>query len=329
MEHQKNWPHSNGPLKILIADTWITGITGQRKKHEDRCRYKFAQILMEQFNVEMIGFTDQALLSFVDIVSSISPYTGARGEMNVIIIDSGHKQTEITVIHNARRITKTFVVPFGGYQCTLKLKQLLNIESDWKAEMIKQKFGEIASNGFPICRSGQLLISSYFREINENYTDFTCVDIEEHCMKYLGVITVGETQRNVDGIELNGEQFQCTEELFNPNNGVSIILAECINAIDVEFRNNKTCIRIYGGNSLLKGFKQRLYNEISKLADINITIRDIDIKCMHENTSWNGEHAVWNGAKIVANIKDCVRYWDSYWLFKHGYGNVNRYPSYI
>eukprot|EP01084_Bolivina_argentea_P318536 552433_1 len=37
---KKNWPHSNGPLKILIADTWSTGVyTGQRKKDEDWCRY--------------------------------------------------------------------------------------------------------------------------------------------------------------------------------------------------------------------------------------------------------------------------------------------------
>ncbi|KAJ3352811.1 Actin-2 [Entophlyctis luteolus] len=113
-----------------------------------------------------------------------------------------------------------------------------------------------------------------------------------------------------DGIivKLGQERFRAPEILFNPDlvgsesAGVHQIVVDSINKADMDIRKTLfTNIVLSGGTTLLKGFPDRLLNEVKKLA-----LKDIKIKI---SAPPERKYSTWIGGSILASLSTFKKMW--------------------
>ena len=180
--------------------------------------------------------------------------------------------------------------------------------------MIKEQCGYVAQNGaeslleMPICDHPDWLISAFFRSIDRNISNRASIDIEKQCNAFCGDIDK-ITRKSVphelpDGneIRITGQEFQCTEVLFQRKfkemqAGIHCAVVDVLDHASTNISSNYLeelyqNIVLCGGGSLFDGLQTRLTNEIDELCGNNQQSRVIALP--------QRQHQAWLGASVFA-----------------------------
>eukprot|EP01084_Bolivina_argentea_P151427 264290_1 len=274
-------------------------------------RETLTEVMFETFNIKGM---------YVAIASVCGLY--ATGRTSGVVIDSGYENTQLVPIwegYGLPHATRNF--PIAGKHCSQYLKKLITQNSKYDnvlhlddMRVMKETFCYIAKQGIkhemqkPVCDDSGFLITSFLRNIDSGYKNYTTIDIENICDQYLGYVYDIIRKRNKyklpDGnvIELVDEQFKCSEILFRPRlfgqefDGLDTSLVDVLQLCDRDIREDIIGNAVLcGGNAMLNGFKDRLINELNKSDNINFQVKICSLK--------DSSHSAWIGGSILAELQ--------------------------
>jgi centractin len=234
-------------------------------------RINIAKVLFDKHKVENIFFASQPILSLF----STSSTSGA-------VLETGDGVTQSCIIYEGYAIPGSYKrINLGGKEVTEYLQYLLN----------KKGYELNNSDGFQITKK----IKEELCEINNNNNN---LENKNYKLPDESIIEIGQ------------ERFLAPEILFNPllreyeYPGIPEILFESINKTNVDLKLQLyDSILLSGGNTNIKGIKERIYKEIKKLAPKNAKVR------LH--TPNNPEYCSWIGGNIISSLEIAKEMWIS------------------
>eukprot|EP01084_Bolivina_argentea_P311504 539211_1 len=268
-------------------------------------REKMTQIFFETFNV---------LAFYTTITPILTLYS--TGKLSGICVESGDCVTHIAPIFDGvyqnKDVSFCNNLNIGGRNISEYLLQLLNERGLLNVSTQKQK---------------QVILSDIITPLKE-----TQCFISTDCMN-----DVSHEYELPDGqkIAINTERYCCTEILFKPQligikqDGIHEIIFKAIRSCDEEIKNEMYSHIVFGGgNTLLKGFEQRVKIELDKILNktvlINGYIRNNYQYCsekvlykdivslmnryctysamIHESDAKTKEYSAWIGASVLASV---------------------------
>ena len=245
-------------------------------------RKNIAKILFDNYKIEQLFFASQPILSLF----STSSTSGA-------VLESGDGVTQSCIIYEGYSIPgSNRRINLGGREVTEYLQYLLN----------RKGYDLKNSDGFQITKKIK-------EELCETYAD-----------EGKSIENVNYTLPDDSVIEIGEERRLAPEILFNPllreyeYPGLPEILSESINKTNVDLKLQLYgSILLSGGNTNIKGMKERIYKEIKKLAPKNAKIR------LH--TPSNPENCSWIGGNIISSLEIAKKMWISVkeWMEKGEY----------
>ncbi len=245
-------------------------------------RKNIAKILFDNYKIEQLFFASQPILSLF----STSSTSGA-------VLESGDGVTQSCIIYEGYSIPGSNKrINLGGREVTEYLQYLLN----------RKGYDLKNSDGFQITKKIK-------EELCETYAD-----------EGKSIENVNYTLPDDSVIEIGEERRLAPEILFNPllreyeYPGLPEILSESINKTNVDLKLQLYgSILLSGGNTNIKGMKERIYKEIKKLAPKNAKIR------LH--TPSNPENCSWIGGNIISSLEIAKKMWISVkeWMEKGEY----------
>ena len=246
-------------------------------------RKDIAKVLFDTYKIENLFFASQPILSLF----STSSTSGA-------VLESGDGVTQSCIIYEGYTIPGSYKrINLGGREVTEYLQFLLNR----KGYELKN------SDGFQITKKIKEELCEIFPQEQENN-----LEIKNYTLPDDSIIEIGDERR------------LAPEILFNPlireyeYPGIQEILAESINKTNVDLKLQLYgSILLSGGNTNIKGMKERIYKEIKKLAPKNAKVR------LH--TPSNPENCCWIGGNIISSLEISKEMWISIkeWMEKGEY----------
>ncbi len=236
-------------------------------------RRNIAKVLFDTYKIEQIFFASQPILSLF----STSSTSGA-------VLESGDGVTQSCIIYEGYTIPGSYKrINLGGKEVTEYLQYLLN-----------KKGHELRnSDGFQITKKIKEELCEICSPGKENE-----LEPKNYTLPDDSIIEIGEERR------------LAPEILFNPlireyeYPGIQEILAESINKTNVDLKLQLYgSILLSGGNTNIKGMKERIYKEIKKLAPKKAKIR------LH--TPSNPENCCWIGGNIISSLEISKEMWIS------------------
>ncbi|CAK89245.1 unnamed protein product (macronuclear) [Paramecium tetraurelia] len=239
-------------------------------------REKTMQILFETFQAPLISLVNKAVLPLY-----------AVGKLTGVVVDSGQDDTNIVPVYEGYYLQHAVLRrDYAGNACTQEFLQILN-------------------------KSGYYFYKHYYRSLIIEMKEKLCYvaqDYDKEIKKYKesGAEDTKYELPDGDFITIKNEKFRCSELLFKPYQEVEVGIHELV------YNSLKKCdpsLQLYlylniilsGGNTLLKGFRQRLQKELKSMPPESIKpkslLRYFDI----EDTS---EHNFisWKGGEILASL---------------------------
>lgn len=246
-------------------------------------RKDIAKVLFDTYKIENLFFASQPILSLF----STSSTSGA-------VLESGDGVTQSCIIYEGYTIPGSYKrINLGGKEVTEYLQYLLNRKG------IKLE----NSDGFQITKKIKEELCEIFPQEQENN-----LEIKNYTLPDDSIIEIGDERR------------LAPEILFNPlireyeYPGIQEILAESINKTNVDLKLQLYgSILLSGGNTNIKGMKERMYKEIKKLAPKNAKVR------LH--TPSNPENCSWIGGNIISSLEMSKEMWisNNEWMEKGEY----------
>ena len=236
-------------------------------------RRNIAKVLFDTYKIEQIFFASQPILSLF----STSSTSGA-------VLESGDGVTQSCIIYEGYTIPGSYKrINLGGKEVTEYLQYLLN-----------KKGHELRnSDGFQITKKIKEELCEICSPENENK-----LEPKNYTLPDDSILEIGDERR------------LAPEILFNPlireyeYPGIQEILAESINKTNVDLKLQLYgSILLSGGNTNIKGMKERIYKEIKKLAPKKARIR------LH--TPSNPENCCWIGGNIISSLEISKEMWIS------------------
>ena len=236
-------------------------------------RRNIAKVLFDTYKIEQIFFASQPILSLF----STSSTSGA-------VLESGDGVTQSCIIYEGYTIPGSYKrINLGGKEVTEYLQYLLN-----------KKGHELRnSDGFQITKKIKEELCEICSPENENQ-----LEPKNYTLPDDSILEIGEERR------------LAPEILFNPlireyeYPGIQEILAESINKTNVDLKLQLYgSILLSGGNTNIKGMKERIYKEIKKLAPKKAKIR------LHAPS--NPENCCWIGDNIISSLEISKEMWIS------------------
>jgi len=236
-------------------------------------RRNIAKVLFDTYKIEQIFFASQPILSLF----STSSTSGA-------VLESGDGVTQSCIIYEGYTIPGSFKrINLGGKEVTEYLQYLLN----------KKGLELRNSDGFQITKKIKEELCEICSPENENK-----LEPKKYTLPDDSILEIGDERR------------LAPEILFNPlireyeYPGIQEILAESINKTNVDLKLQLYgSILLSGGNTNIKGMKERIYKEIKKLAPNKAKIR------LH--TPSNPENCCWIGGNIISSLEISKEMWIS------------------
>ena len=236
-------------------------------------RRNIAKVLFDTYKIEQIFFASQPILSLF----STSSTSGA-------VLESGDGVTQSCIIYEGYTIPGSFKrINLGGKEVTEYLQYLLN----------KKGLELRNSDGFQITKKIKEELCEICSPENENK-----LEPKNYTLPDDSILEIGDERR------------LAPEILFNPlireyeYPGIQEILAESINKTNVDLKLQLYgSILLSGGNTNIKGMKERIYKEIKKLAPNKAKIR------LH--TPSNPENCCWIGGNIISSLEISKEMWIS------------------
>jgi centractin len=242
-------------------------------------RQKIAKLLFDKYKIEHLFFASQPILSLF----ATSSTSGA-------VLESGDGVTQSCIIYEGYTIPGSYKrINLGGKEVTEYLQYLLN----------RKGYNLNNSDGFQITKK----IKEELCEVYPN--DLNNVENKNYTLPDDSIIEIGEERR------------LAPELLFNPllreyeYPGIHEMLSESINKTNYDLKLQLyASILLSGGNTNIKGMKERIYKEIKKIAPKNAKVR------LH--TPSNPEFCSWIGGNIISSLEISKQMWISHneWMEK-------------
>jgi centractin len=236
-------------------------------------RRNIAKVLFDTYKIEHLFFASQPILSLF----STSSTSGA-------VLESGDGVTQSCIIYEGYTIPGSFKrINLGGKEVTEYLQYLLN----------RKGYELRNSDGFQITKKiKEELCEVYPYDKNEN------LEIKNYTLPDDTTIEIGEERRLAPEILFN----PLLREYEYPS--IPEILSESINKTNVDLKLQLyNSILLSGGNTNIKGMKERIYKEIKKLASKNAKVRLL--------TPSNPEYCSWIGGNIISSLEISKAMWIS------------------
>ena len=236
-------------------------------------RQKIAKLLFDKYKIEHLFFASQPILSLF----STSSTSGA-------VLESGDGVTQSCIIYEGYTIPGSYKrINLGGKEVTEYLQYLLN----------RKGYNLNNSDGFQITKKiKEELCEVYPIEKNNN------LENKNYTLPDDSIIEIGQERR------------LAPEILFNPllreyeYPGMHEMLSESINKTNYDLKLQLyASILLSGGNTNIKGMKERIYKEIKKIAPKNAKVR------LH--TPSNPEYCSWIGGNIISSLEISKEMWIS------------------
>jgi centractin len=257
------------------------------KAHRERC----AQIMFETFNCPALYLSIQAILALY-----------ASGKTTGVVLDSGDGVSHVVPVYEGFSLpTAIKRIDVAGRDVTEQLQLLLRkngiiLKSSSEKEIvrsIKEKYCKVSLNP----KKDEDDWRSYRFQFGSDAQD------KENKVDYYK-LPDGQT------IEIGAERFRASEILFQPDligdesNGIHEILYESLQKIDIDLRSTLyQNIVLSGGTTLLKGFGDRLINELKTLSPKGNKIK---IFAPPER-----KYSTWMGGSVLAGLSTFKKMWVS------------------
>ena len=235
---------------------------------------RMTDLMFETFNIPGIYFTNPGLLSLYSI-----------GLLEGIALDSGEGVTQFVPIYDGIELQSSDLIKFGGRDLTEYMARLLN----------ELKY-------IPIERE---------KEIAKKAKEKVCY-VSLNFKKELKSLESFE-YKLPDGssIFIKDQRIRCCEALFDPilagldyDDNIAKYCNNCIIKCHETIKKvlyNNICLS--GGNTMFKGFPERLANEIKALAPESYK-NDVKVIAEHERNL-----AAWKGASIISTLSTFGNLW--------------------
>lgn len=249
--------------KVFIIDSLFT---------TEKERDAIAKILFEKFNVCQIHIEPQSVIAL---------YSTAK--QSGLIVDSGEIFTTIVPIYEGYVIPNAVVTsPIAGKELT---KEFLKY---YKAELDKNN----------VCAQFEMS-----RQIKEKSIEIL-LDPNDESKRGKEKIKFTLPDGNI--IEIGDERFNIAELLFDPGyiggsdlKGIHELIMDSIEKVDINIRSElMSNIIIGGGNSLIKGFEERLKKELELLISKSIYAKNTIKIHTHDEM----RYMAWAGASGICSI---------------------------
>lgn len=259
-------------LKTNIEDHPI--LLTEAPLNPKRNREKCCELLFEAFNCPAIYLSIQAILSLY-----------ASGKTTGIVLDSGDGVSHVVPVYEGFSLPSAIKrIDIAGRDITEHLQLLLR-------------------------KNGILLNTSSEKEIVRLIKEKHCF-VSSNVEKDESLIDEEVSYKLPDGqiIKIGNERFRSTEILFKPSligeesNGIDEILVESLLKIDIDLRDLLyKNILLSGGNTLIKGFGDRLIQEIK---DKSPKGNKIKIFAPVER-----KYSTWIGGSVLAGLSTFKKMW--------------------
>ncbi|CCH43577.1 Actin-1 [Wickerhamomyces ciferrii] len=289
---QKIWSSVlQNELKTSLEDhpVLLTEAPLNPKRHRDKC----AQIFFETYSCPALYMSIQAVLALY-----------ASGRTTGVVLDSGDGVSHSVPVYEGFSLPNAIKrIDVAGRDVTEQLQLLLR-------------------------KNGYLLQTSAEKEIVRLIKEKTCYvsidpqkDEKDWYSSSFGFETSQTTNKNVelyklpDGktIEIGAEKFRSAEILFQPEiigsefPGIHEMVFDSIGKVDLDLRNSLyQSVVLSGGTTLLKGFGDRLINELKVM-----TPKGTKIKIFAPPER---KYSTWIGGSILAGLSTFKKV--SYFLVK-------------
>ena len=235
-------------------------------------RINITKLLFDKYKIEQLFFASQPILSLF----STSSTSGA-------VLESGDGVTQSCIIYEGYTIPGSYKrINLGGKEVTEYLQYLLN----------KKGYNLNNSDGFQITK-----------KIKEELCEIAPLDKKENNLEIKNYTLPDDSV-----IEIGEERTIAPEILFNPllreyeYPGIPEMLSESINKTNYDLKLQLyASILLSGGNTKMKGMKERIYKEMKKIAPKNAKVR------LH--TPSNPELCSWIGGNIISSLEISKEMW--------------------
>jgi actin len=241
-------------------------------------RAKLAETLFETFNIERIHIANSGMLGLY-----------SYGKTSGLVLDSGYGLTSCVPVYEG------YPLPHASLKMNLageNLSEILlsmihtqvgkgfkGIKGRLLADDIKEKLGYIALNAEDE--------EKHFSDDAERYVEYKLPD--------------------GNNIKIGAELFKHSESLFRPETDefysvtqiINEVISRCDEDIKMDIQEN---ICLTGGSTLMKGFPERLRNELLQ----NLINNSFNLNYSHERQFSN-----WIGGSIVSSLNNFAYMWVS------------------
>ncbi len=241
-------------------------------------RRQIAGVLFDNFNVPALCFGSQPILSLF-----------ASGHKSGVVLESGEGITQSCAVYEGYSIPHSFIrQDFAGRHVTEYLQTLLK-------------------------RSGYSFNTTAEFEIVKRIKETLCYTImanttNDEDRRRAETATTHYTLPDGTFITLKEEKVMAPEILFNPSIvGMEFlsfpeIITTCLSKVDIDIRSTLyQYLILSGGNTLFKGFPEKVGNEVKRLAP-----KHMKVKIYNPN---NRKNSSWYGGSIITSLGSFKNMW--------------------
>ena len=241
-------------------------------------RAKLAETLFETFNIERIHIANSGMLGLF-----------SYGKTSGLVLDSGYGSTSCVPVYEG------YPLPHASLK--------MNLAGENLSEILLSLINSQVGKGFKGIK-GRLLADDIKEKLG-----YVAINAEDEEKQFTDDADKFIEYKLPDGnpIRLGAELFKHSESLFRPETDkfysitqlISEVITRCDDDIKLDIQEN---ICLTGGTTLLKGFPERLRNELLQ----NLINNSFNLNYSHERQFSN-----WIGGSIVSSLNNFAHMWVS------------------
>eukprot|EP00906_Rhabdomonas_costata_P031914 RCo045017 len=253
----------------------------------------------------------------------------AMGQQTALVIESGHSSTTVTPVHEGFALARPSARSSrAGLSLSLNVLQAAEFLASTPLRPRYTVTRKRAASG-----ATETVVHEYL-ETDPSYRRWSLMEVAEGIKEQL--LTVSETPLAEtecselpsasytlpDGscISMGKDRAVLPEALFTlPDSGVGHLVRQCVQACDEDIRASMCkSMLLVGGTTLLRGYKERLENEVKHLLPSVVKPAPV----LAASSAAERKNAVWMGGSILSSLGSFQQLWVSQADFKESGASV-------
>lgn len=247
-------------------------------------REEMVEIMFETFEVPTLNISIQGVLALL-----------GSGRTSGLVLDVGEGVTQTIPVFDGRLLTPGIKrLDMGGQELNTVLAKLLATE-------------------------GVCLTTTQDRHAVRLMKEQYCFVLQDPSLEQADCVSHALPDGRI--IPLGNMRWRCPEVLFNPSlvglesQGVAGLVWESVEACEIDTRKDLLSkVILSGGTTMFPGFAERLTRELQSFAPARSRIGIAQ--------SENQQYAVWNGAKVIADLQELQ---EDQWMTRDEYDEYDEY----